>query len=159
MSSRTAERFIAPLAVATLNDRSMKEQTQLLNSAMDLIITSAEKTNWAGFRRLLDNQLILAGKQVNQKDDSYGVGSKKETKQAAERQEQKELDQKNAIRIICRLIGVLHWPLDQVSEEVSTEVERLANQNYSKAALADFALVESKAKSVIKEEKKKRGND
>ena len=152
LSGRTAERFIMPLAMITMSDRAMKEQTQLLNASMDLIAATAERNSWAAFKRLLDNQLTLALRDVASKSSTYGA-SKKESKLAQERQEQKELDQKNAIKIIVKLIACLHWPIDQVTDQFRDEIGRLANLNYSDQSIK-FDEIESVAHSIKKEEKK-----
>ena len=154
LSGRTAERFLFPLAMATMSDQAMKEQTQLLNASLDLVAAIAEKNSWAAYRRLLDNQLTLATKDVASKNSTYGA-SKKESKLAQEKQEQRELDQKNAIKIICRLITCLHWPIDQLTDQYRDEIGRVANLNYSdQSALTNFEIVESVAHSVKKEQKK-----
>ena len=73
ISGRTSERFIVPLAMVTLADRALKEQTLLLNAAMDVIAATAEKNSWAGFRRMLDNQLTLAQRDVTSKQSTLSL--------------------------------------------------------------------------------------
>ena len=67
---------------------------------------------------LLDNQRDVT-------KSTYGA-----SELAQERQEQKELGQKNAIKIIVCLVQCLHWPIDEVSDAFRDEVATLTPTIY-----------------------------
>ena len=111
----TAERYIFPLALCTLLDPKLEKQTQLLTTALDTVTAVAKCMSWSNFRRLLDLQLTLALRSGKEKESS-----KTSQKRNA------EIESKMTIKIICRLLASIHWPIETLDEHFRKTVNQFS---------------------------------
>ena len=140
IDSKIAEKYLFPLAICTLKDQSLLRQTQLLNSAMDLVVAVANKMSWGRFKAFFDLQIKLA----NQKT---ALGAKdQKTSSEINKEEQQKLN----IRIIIKLISAIHWPIENVSTEFKIEMNKISNLNYSDQSQGQtkFHIIEAKPKPI-----------
>ena len=140
IDSKIAEKYLFPLAICTLKDHSLLRQTQLLNSAMDLVVAVANKMSWGRFKAFFDLQIKLA----NQKT---ALGAKdQKTSSEINKEEQQKLN----IRIIIKLISAIHWPIENVSTEFKLEMNKISNLNYSDQSQGQtkFHIIEAKPKPI-----------
>ena len=140
IDSKISEKYLFPLAICTLKDQSLLRQTQLLNSAMDLVVAVANKMSWGRFKAFFDLQIKLANQKIT-------LGAKdQKTSSEINKEEQQKLN----IRIIIKLISAIHWPIENVSTEFKLEMNKISNLNYSDQSQGQtkFHIIEAKPKPI-----------
>ena len=140
IDSKISEKYLFPLAICTLKDQSLLRQTQLLNSAMDLVVAVANKMSWGRFKAFFDLQIKLANQKMT-------LGAKdQKTSSEINKEEQQKLN----IRIIIKLIAAIHWPIENVSTEFKLEMNKISNLNYSDQSQGQtkFHIIEAKPKPI-----------
>jgi len=140
IDSKISEKYLFPLAICTLKDQSLLRQTQLLNSAMDLVVAVANRMSWGRFKAFFDLQIKLANQKMT-------LGAKdQKTSSEINKEEQQKLN----IRIIIKLISAIHWPIENVSTEFKLEMNKISNLNYSDQSQGQtkFHIIEAKPKPI-----------
>lgn len=124
----TAERYLFPLALCTLLDPKLERQTQLLAAALDVVAAIAKYMSWSNFRRLLDMQLMLSLK--GNKDKGKMLKDKPKSKKFVEVRNA-EVESKMTIKIICRLLEAIHWPIETLDEHFTQTVNLFSRTSSS----------------------------
>ena len=141
IQAKVAEKFIFPIAICTLMDVTLIRQTGLLNAALDLVATVAERMSWSNFRKFFELQLGLAMRGGAKVSEKSGQKFRDLSRKDLDREER----QKMTIKIVCRLVQCIHWPIENVTNEFKLKITRISNLNYSdQSTMKNFDIVESR---------------
>ena len=113
------------MALCTLLDPKLERQTALLTAALDIIAAVATFMSWSSFRRLLDTQIklaLLANKNAFKDNDNEKKDEHKKNKKEKTSTRDAELEGKMTIKIICRLLDSIHWPIEKLDAHFISSV-------------------------------------
>ncbi|CAG5097928.1 Oidioi.mRNA.OKI2018_I69.XSR.g15294.t1.cds [Oikopleura dioica] len=122
-----ASRYVFPIVLSTLLDPKLSGQTAVLEEALDVVGAIARSMPWSTYRRLLDMQLNLALK--NSKVSTDQKEPDKKSKRTIMPQRDHEAELKMTVKIICKVLDSVHWPLDKLDDNFIYSVTRFSRES------------------------------